>query len=216
MSHYYKMTQIRVTPLSRLIDQETSVSRTTPLDVFKLARKKWLAGERLDVGKLAAELGVGRATVFRWVGTRENLYGEICSHLFARVLERAQADARGSGLHKVLDTLERLLRALASAAPLQRFVAEDPEFAMRVLTSRESPVQFRSTEAVRQMLEELDTRLALPPRELAYIIVRVTESFLYRDVLTGDAADIEAAIRAIRVLLTASRPRRTRPTRARS
>mgnify|MGYP001553206907 CR=1 FL=1 len=39
--------------------------------------------------------------------------------------------------------------------------------------------------------------------ELAYIIVRITESFLYRDVLTGDAADIEAAIRAIRVLVTA-------------
>ena len=33
--------------------------------------------------------------------------------------------------------------------------------------------------------------------------MRITESFLYRDVLTGDAADIEAAIRAIRVLVTA-------------
>ena len=187
--------------------QETSVSRTTPLDVFKLARKKWLAGERLDVGKLAAELGVGRATVFRWVGTRENLYGEICSSLFARVLESAHRDARGSGLAKVIDTLERLLRALAAAAPLQRFVAEDPEFAMRVLTSRASPVPLRSTEAVRALLEPLAAPLPLPPGELAYIIVRITESFLYRDVLTGDAADIEAAIRAIRVLLGAKRKR---------
>src|SRR6476620_879716 len=107
MSHSYKMTQIRVTPLSRLMGQETAVSRTTPLDAFKLARRKWLSGERLDVGKLAAELGVGRATVFRWVGTRENLYGEICSSLFSRVLETAKTDARGTGLARVLDTLER-------------------------------------------------------------------------------------------------------------
>src|SRR5512143_2875044 len=138
MSHYYKMTQVRVTPLSRLIDQETSVRRTTPLDALKLARGKWLAGERLDVGKLASELGVGRATMFRWVGTRENLYGEICSALFARELARARDGARGSGLPRLLDVMERLLRSLAAAAPLRRFVAEDPEFAMRVLTSRAS------------------------------------------------------------------------------
>jgi AcrR family transcriptional regulator len=196
--------------------QETAVSRTTPLDAFKLARRKWLAGERLDVGKLAAELGVGRATVFRWVGTRENLYGEICSSLFAKQLERAQADARGSGMQRVIDTIERLLRALAAAAPLQRFVAEDPEFAMRVLTSRASPVQLRSTEAILGLLDELDVPLPLPKPELAYIIVRITESFLYRDVLTGDAADIEAAIRAIRVLLTATSRKRHRSTPARA
>src|SRR5882724_11468929 len=98
MSHNRKMTHARVTPLQRLMHEETSVRRTTPLDAFKLARKKWLAGERLDVGKIAHELGIGRATVFRWVGTRETLYGEICSALFAKELVRAQDTAHGSGL----------------------------------------------------------------------------------------------------------------------
>src|SRR5512140_1963820 len=123
MSHYYKMTQVRVTPLTRLMVEETTVRRTTPLDAFKLARKKWLAGERLDIGKLAEEIGVGRATLFRWVGTREALYGEICSALFTRELERAEQEARGSGLPKLLDTIARLLRSLSTAAPLRRFVA---------------------------------------------------------------------------------------------
>ena len=204
----------RVTPLSRLLDDETSVRRATPLDAFNLARKKWLAGERLDVGKLAAELGVARATVFRWVGTRENLYGEICSALFAKELARAHGAARGSGLAKLLDTMERLLRSLASAAPLRRFVAEDPEFALRVLTSRASPVQYRCTLAIQDLLDQLTAsgamQPALPSDELAYIVVRITESFLYRDVLTGADADIEAAIRAIRVLLTAAPEKKRR------
>ena len=198
----------RVTPLSRLLEQDDAPRRATPLDAFKLARKKWLAGERVDVGKIAAELGVGRATVFRWVGTRERLYGEICSELFGKELERAVASARGSGLARVLDTIDRLLRSLAAAAPLRRFVAEDPEFALRVLTSKASPVQYRCTQAIRALLDERalasKTPLALPADELAYIIVRITESFLYRDVLTGAEADIEAAIRAIRILLTAA------------
>jgi AcrR family transcriptional regulator len=204
----------RVTPLSRLLDQESTGRRVTPLDAFKLARRKWLAGERVDVGKLAAELGVGRATVFRWVGTRENLYGEICSAMFAKELERAQEAARGSGLENLLDTIDRLLRSLAAAAPLRRFVAEDPEFAMRVLTSRASPVQYRCTQAIRERIDELvdagALQPALPPDELAYIVVRITESFLYRDVITGAEADIEAAIRAIRILLTATPEKKRR------
>jgi AcrR family transcriptional regulator len=177
------------------------------MDAFKLARSKWLAGERLDVGRIAQELGVGRATVFRWVGTRENLYGEVISALFAKELARALEAARGKGLARMLDAMERLLHSLAASAPLRRFVAEDPELAMRVLTSKASPVQYRCTVAVRELLDEVVTtgamRPALPTGELAYIVVRITESFLYRDVLTGTQADIDTAIRAIEILCTA-------------
>jgi AcrR family transcriptional regulator len=207
----------RPTPLSRLLDDEDARSpKVTPLHVFKRARKHWLAGERLDIGKLAAELGVGRATVFRWVGSRENLYAEICSALFTRELAHAREAARGAGIARLVDTLERLLRSLASAEPLRGFVAADPEFALRVLTSRASPVQYRCTVAIRELLDELASAgamtPALPTDELAYIIVRITESFLYRDVLTGAESDIEAAIRAIRILLTAApEPRRKKP-----
>ena len=200
----------RVTPLSRLLDAPEAPKRVTPLDVFAVARKKWLAGERLDIGKLAQELRVGRATVFRWVGSRENLYGEICSALFVKEVERAQQGARGAGVERLLDIMERLLHSLASAAPLRRFVVEDPEFALRVLTSRASPVQYRCTVAVRELIWQLVPEPALPADELAYLVVRITESFLYRDVITGDEADIEAAIRAIRLLLTAAPERKKR------
>src|SRR5206468_5665028 len=139
------------------------------------------------------DLDVGRATVFRWVGSRENLYGEICSAVFLKEVERAQAGAKGHGVERLVDIMERLLRSLAAAAPLRRFVAEDPEFALRVLTSRHSPVQYRSTQTVQEMLDALVAegalKPALPPGELAYVIVRITESFLYRDVITGTEAD---------------------------
>jgi AcrR family transcriptional regulator len=200
----------RVTPLSRALEAEEQPRKVAPLDVFKLARKKWLAGERIDIGKLATEVGVGRATVFRWVGSREDLYGEICSQLFTNQLERAQAAARGSGVDRLIDTMERLLHALGTAAPLRRFVTEDSEFALRVLTSRASTVQYRCTQAVRELIWELVPEPALPADELAYLVVRITESFLYRDVITGDEADIEGALRAIRLLLTAKPEKKRR------
>ncbi len=202
------LVSMRRTPLSRLLDDEPAPRKVSPLDAFKLARSKWLAGERLDVGKLAGELGVGRATVFRWVGTRENLYGEICSALFQKELDRATSGAKGEGLDRLIDIMERLLRSLAGAPPLRRFVAEDPEFALRVLTSRHSPVQHRCTVAIEKLIEENVDAPALPPDELGYIVVRITESFLYRDVITGERADIEAAISAIRILLSAAPQKR--------
>jgi AcrR family transcriptional regulator len=202
--------QPRVTPLSRLLRAEPVSPRVSPLDLFKLARKKWIAGERIELGKLASELGVGRATVFRWVGSREDLYGEICSAMFLSELERAGGAAKGHGLARMIDIMERMLHALAAATPLRRFVQEDPEFALRVLTSRASQVQYRCTIAVRELIWELVPEPALPADELAYLVVRITESFLYRDVITGDEADIEAAIRAIRLLLSATPEKKSR------
>jgi AcrR family transcriptional regulator len=193
----------RQTPLSRALEGK-SPRRITPLDVFELARTKWLQGERLDIGRLAAELGVGRATVFRWVGSKERLYGEICCALFNRELARAGAKAKGSGVARLVDTMQRLLRSLASAEPLRKFVSDDPGLAMRVLASRESPVQERCTRAVEALIRQMADEPVIPPHELAYLVVRITESLLSRHAITGVSADIEAAIQAIEILLTAS------------
>jgi AcrR family transcriptional regulator len=201
------MTHARSTPLSRILDGEDARVRATPLDVFALARKKWIAGERIDIGRIAAELGVGRATVFRWVGTRENLYGEVISAGFSKDLERAMRAATGTGIEKMFDGIGRLLRGLAASAPLRRFVEEDSEFAVRVLTSKHSPVQNRCVAAFEGAIIEQTAagamQPALPPHELAYLLVRIVEAFLYRDVITGDEPDALTALQAIRILCLA-------------
>src|SRR3954463_15388544 len=70
---------VRVTPLAEKLQ---APAKATPQDLFELAMNKWDAGERFDIGKMANDLGVGRATVFRWFGSRELLYGEILSRMF--------------------------------------------------------------------------------------------------------------------------------------
>ena len=205
----------RSTPLSRLLDGDEAPAKVTPMDVFKRARSKWLAGERIEVGRLAVELGIGRATIFRWVGTRENLYGEVISGGFTADLVRAKQHAKSKpGIERLFEVVERLLRALSGSAPLHRFVSEDSEFALRVLTSKHSPVQRRCVAAFREAIDEqvaagqMDP--ALPPEELAYLLVRIVESFLYRDVITGGEPDLASALAAIRILCLA-KPESKRP-----
>jgi AcrR family transcriptional regulator len=201
----------RKTPLSRMLT-EPARRRVTALDAFELARAKWLAGEWLDIGKLAEELGVGRATVFRWVGSKEQLYGEVISTAFVQTLEWAKRKSSGRGAAYLTQVTDHLLRALVASQPLRRFVAADPEWAMRIVMSRESPVEQRVIAAVRSLIDaeiaagQLAPAMDLEP--LAYVIVRIAESFLYRDVITGDQPDIATATQAIGVLFTAEKPKR--------
>jgi AcrR family transcriptional regulator len=197
----------RSTPLARMLDEAASSSRLTALDAFALAKRKWLAGERLDIGKLADELGVGRATVFRWVGTREQLYGEVISDAFGQTIDWARRQSHGSGATLLTDVTRNLLTALTQSQPLRQFVRHDPEFALRVVTSRASPVQHRVVGAVQALIDaEVAAGYLAPAMDtgsLAYVITRIAESFLYRDVITGDDPDVETATKAIGLLFTA-------------
>lgn len=53
------------------------VHRATPAEAFARAREIFRAGQRLDMVSLAADLGVGRATLYRWTGDRERLLADV-------------------------------------------------------------------------------------------------------------------------------------------
>jgi AcrR family transcriptional regulator len=197
----------RPTPLARMLTAPTAPKRVTALDAFELAKSKWLAGERLDIGKLADELGVGRATVFRWVGTREQLYGEVISAAFAQTIEWARRASTGTGATFLTRVTQNLLSALTASKPLRTFIAHDPEFAMRIVMSASSPVEQRVVGAVRGLIEGEVVAGQLEPAidvdSLAYVIVRIAESFLYRDVLGRDPPDVATATKAIGLMFAA-------------
>ena len=85
----------------------TRPARTGPLDAFKLARRTWQDGERVDMSALARELGVNRVTLYRWVGSREQLLVEVIWSLAERTLSNLDSTtcdrrrARGQGRERV-------------------------------------------------------------------------------------------------------------------
>ncbi|MFP2926928.1 QsdR family transcriptional regulator [Pyxidicoccus sp. 3LG] len=195
----------KATRLSRALAGAETRVRPTPLDAFRLARRKWLAGERIDMGALADELGVGRATLFRWVGSRELLLGEIIWSVQQPFIECARAEVKGNGPAAVAEVCERVMRAALSLPPLRTFLEHDPEYALRVLTSKSSTVQSHNIEAMRAGLEEQvaagHLRPKLPLDTLAFVIVRLSEAFIYADVISGREPAVDQAAAAIRVLL---------------
>jgi AcrR family transcriptional regulator len=201
--------------LERLLPEGTAPPASIPRPVFDAAVRRVRDLQRLDMRALAAELGVGRATLYRWVGSRDALLGEVFWWLARRSHARAAAAAEGrTGQDRVLTSLHVFLASAQSDAALHRFLANEPEVALRVLTSRAAQVQAGSIAVIDALLAEETHAGRLQPAversTLAYVIVRICESFLYADVIAGREADLDQAIAVVRQLL-GPEARLTRP-----
>ena len=179
--------------------------KPTREDVLRLARRHWLRTGRLDVGQLARHCGLGRATLFRWFGSRDLLLAEVLWSLAEPTLLRAEREVAGQGPARIAAVCERSLRLMNGFEPLRRFIAEDGERALRLPTSRASPVQARTIANLRQLLERETNERWQPPLDsgtLAYLIVRLGESFLYATAISGQAVEIADVAVAVELLLS--------------
>lgn len=169
---------------------------------IQLARRHFIAGRRIEMTALAEELGVSRMTLNRWVGSRDQLVGDVNWTLAHKALRDARAHATGSGVDVVAGTLEGFIATVLDS-PFQRaFLRQEGEIALRIVTTRSSSLQQNWISYVSDLLrEELsDTPAGMDVDDLAYLIVRIAESFCYVDMITGgepDATKVGVAIRAL-------------------
>jgi AcrR family transcriptional regulator len=175
------------------------------MEAFRIARRWFLDGRRIEMRELAIELGVNRATLFRWVGSRDELLAEIMWSLAEPTLTSAVDAAPGHGAERVAAVVGKFAAVIDEAGFFQEFLRREPERALRILTTRAGTVQSRVVAAIETLLNDeiahglLDP--SLTPRDLAYLIVRIVESFLYADIITGEPLEITLAEQAIAALL---------------
>ncbi|NEA29125.1 QsdR family transcriptional regulator [Actinomadura bangladeshensis] len=173
-----------------------------------LARAKFMAGERLDMQGLAGELGIDRTTLFRWVGNRDQLVVSAIVSITLPTLRRVIASAEGSGAEMIADVAERYARASIEADYFRKWLESDPERVLRLLTSKASPLQRNVVAAFEQLLEDqypaASAGMPLPLPDLAYLIVRIVESFVFSDLIAGNDPDWTKVGPAVAALL---RPR---------
>jgi AcrR family transcriptional regulator len=174
-------------------------------DALRLARRRFLAAKRIDMTALAAELGVNRVTLYRWVGSRDALLVEVVWSLAEPTLAEVDAGVDATGGERIVRVVTGFLHAVITNAGMRRWVSEEGELAMRLLTRHDTGFQPRLIEAVHSLLrEEADAgRLDLPAdlREVAYVLVRVIESYTYLDLILGEQPDAARAEPIVRMLL---------------
>ena len=177
-----------------------------PPDIFKAALATFLDRRRLDMRALAGELGISRATLYRRVGGRDYLLGEVIWYLARRSLARAyDGTEQLRGQERIAAVVERFMRDVHSQPALARLLEAEPEAALRILTSKHGPVQRGIIEVMERLMEVEEARgnlrLGIDHATLAYAIVRIGESFLYADVIADNDPDVDQAVAVIGRLL---------------
>jgi AcrR family transcriptional regulator len=175
---------------------------------LRLARRTFMAGDRIDAQALAATLGVDRTTLFRWVGNRDRLLVSVLTSLADPTLRDAAAAAGGTGPERIGRIVRLFAQALIDAPYYRAFLRRETERALRLITTKASPLQQHVVASFERLLEQERDRGHLDPaldlHDLAYLVVRIVESFIYADLITGDPPDAAKAELAVAALLRGS------------
>lgn len=176
-----------------------------PADLLRLARRRFMRGERLDIAGLAEELGVSRATAYRWAGNVDELTDRVIASLAEETFYLSFREAKGEGVERLIDAYRRGTYYMARGPYRAWLHREDPETALRIVASKFGHSQRTMIRLWEERLTEevRDGALELPvdPHTMAYALVRISESFLYADLIAGEEPDVDACVEIIKLLL---------------
>ena len=200
------MTTAAPASFADLVPGGTEPPDVIPAEIFDAALAVYRERRRLDMRALAGDLGMGRATLYRKVGNRDRLLGEIMWYLTRVAMACALAKADGKrGAERVVEVLRLFMSATNDSPELRHFLEAEPEAALRILTSKHGPIQSGVTDALESLLADEEERGHLRPTidraTLAYAIVRIGEAFLYADVIADQDPDVDAAVEVVAQLL---------------
>jgi AcrR family transcriptional regulator len=192
------------TPLRRQL-AGAGPARPTALDALREARRMFQSGHRVDMQALARELGVDRATLYRWVGSREQLLAEVLWSLMSRTVQRLREPAAGGQRPPAAGIITDAAEAVMTNSGMQRFIEREGDLALRLLTTKASDFQQRLIRLIADVVDADRSAGRLhspvPDADLPYVLVRIMESYVYLSLITGDEPDAARASRVIHALL---------------
>ena len=178
--------------------------RPTRRDAIDFACELFLRGERVDMNTVCAGLGIGRTTLYRWVGDRERLIGEALAELTEATWNYLIENAEGRGRERAMNIGRRFMEVTAEFPPLREFAEREPQLALRVLLAPDSLVAERIRAGFRRALEEnLPPGAAINP-ELIDIAVQAGTALEWVPIAIGGEPEIERAGRLILSLFAAA------------
>jgi AcrR family transcriptional regulator len=181
---------------------------------LRAARRRFLRCQRFDISALADEIGVNRVTLYRWFSSRDEYQTEAIWSLARHSLDAVDSTLKSTGPQRVIELVTGFVDVVLQNPGMQHWLAEDGEHAMRLLTRHDMPFQPRLIGHLEYVLQqEQDNgslRLPVDMHDLAYVLVRLIESYTYLDLLIGERPESARLEPILRLLLHAPTSRRTR------
>ncbi len=185
--------------------------RVAPGDVLPAARRMFLRSGTLEMRALARELGIGRATLYRWWSSREALLEEVLAELGPANLRRCEAEVgTPPGPARFVDVHDLHIRRITASPPLRVFLEGEPRLARQVLLSAEGRVHRAATAALADLIRRQEAqsgwRAPLGADALAAVVSQMSEAFMYGDLIAGRQPDVVTPTLVLRLMLGLDRP----------
>jgi len=180
------------------------IRRPKPADAIDLAQATFLAGDRIEISAVAAQLGLSQGTIYRWFGSREHLIEQVVDAVSRDFIAATKTEAEGEGDARVLDFVRRFMEVTVAVEPVRAFVEREPHLALRILLGEGGVVRRTLRETLAEIIAE--TRLPESARALddeLDVLVEVGVALVWATFAIGDRPQIDHAIHIMRVILAA-------------
>lgn len=180
--------------------------RLPPEHVLRVARRVFMESGTLEMQSLARVLGIGRATLYRWRGDREAVLSEVIVSLGVANLLRCEAETTlPAGPERFCTVHDLHLRRISDSEAMRAFIRAEPEVASRVLLDGQGAVHVGVTRAladlIRRQEQESRWRAPMGADGLAAAVSRLSEAFLYSDLIAHDKPDVKTPDLVLRMML---------------
>jgi AcrR family transcriptional regulator len=182
----------------------THYMRPTAEHALQVATEMFLAGERVDLVRLSARVGVGRTTMHRWVGDRERLLGRVVADLTDTGWAIVAVEAEGEGEDRAVDIVRRFMVFTSTWGPLRSFVERESQLALRILCSPDSPVPARIGAGIARAFAANVPEVDRPSPEFVDILVQLGTAMQWTPIVVGDEAPVARAVDLLRWLRSAT------------
>ncbi|WP_240505346.1 QsdR family transcriptional regulator [Nocardia mangyaensis] len=175
-------------------------------DVLDAAIHTFLAGRRVDANAIAAQLGLGRTSIYRWFGSRDGLLGAALARQLEQMVGYAERRSTATGGERLVEVLDLAVHWLVDNGSLRTYFDQESTAALRLITRSDGVVHPAAVAIVEGLLERAEEQGYRPPIDratLAYALVRLWEAFLYNDAVAGFQGDVERLSRVQAALLRA-------------
>lgn len=157
--------------------------RATPAAALADARALFRQGERLDMVRLATDLGVARGTLYRWTGGREQLLADVVWLELRDVATACLDHAPGTGADRLDGAVGAFLELVAGAAAMRSLLANEGDAGLRLITAPRGLVRPRLVATIAELIDrEAAAGTYAPPAPTAVLaegIVTIAERFLH-------------------------------------
>src|SRR3954454_25262581 len=130
-------------------------AKATPAGAFERAREYLRQGRRLDMVQLAADLGVARATLYRWTGDRERLLADaVWAEALAIAEHIKHQHRRRAGLSRIRSVCVDFLDFFGRNEGVNAFLEHERDAGLELMTRVNGDFRPRVVAWTRDLIQE--------------------------------------------------------------